>query len=65
MSGEHAMEGGKNPGLPIDQRAVTVKGKDFKAREVEHGPVLAFSLSLIAQGKLQKAHCQPALNPVY
>jgi hypothetical protein len=27
----------KNSGLPIDQRAVTIEGQDFEAREIEHG----------------------------
>ena len=37
VSGEDAMEGRKDSGLPVDQRAVTVEGKDFEAGEVEHG----------------------------
>ena len=41
MRRENALKHRQDSGLPIDQRSITIKGKDLEAVEVEHGGIIS------------------------
>jgi hypothetical protein len=40
MGGKNGPKSREDTGFPVNQRAVTIKGENLEAVEVEHGPIL-------------------------